>query len=440
MVDADWRMGENRTACGGANAVGCPIATGVRMRLRLKVSLGLATTLLAISVGGAQASARNYVVGGPSRAIPHVSQLGPPLSLAMPYPGAPAPTSAVLDATGALPTWVGSIVSPLDGKQYSFRMVGTSPLVPESLADRSRTVPTDIIPVRLTFQDTGHVFDPTAPDPACLPSATASADSLTLASPILRPHWFAPGGTPVGFTQYADAFQRENFAQYVLGPGAINPGYHVTLDAVNDPAISVTVPTGAGETVATGCGGATGLLGLDAWVYLVDTKILPSLRPAVNPTHFPIFLLYNVVMYEDGNPADCCVLGFHSLFPTGRLGQPWQTYATADYDSSGSYTNISDVSILSHEVGEWMDDPYGLNPTPSWGHVGQVSGCQRNLEVGDPLTGSPLLPVTMANGITYHLQELAFLSWFYRQSPSIGLNGWYSDNGTFTSPQPAVCG
>ena len=31
----------------------------------------------------------------------------------------------------------------------------------------------------------------------------------------------------------------------------------------------------------------------------------------------------------------------------------------------------------------------------------------------------------MANGVTYHLQETAFFSWFYNQVPSLGINGWY---------------
>jgi hypothetical protein len=30
------------------------------------------------------------------------------------------------------------------------------------------------------------------------------------------------------------------------------------------------------------------------------------------------------------------------------------------------------------------------------------------------------------NGFTYHLQDLAFVSWFYETKPSIGANGWYS--------------
>ena len=82
-----------------------------------------------------------------------------------------------------------------------------------------------------------------------------------------------------------------------------------------------------------------------------------------------------------------------------------------------------------------MDDPFGTNPTAPWGHIGQVSGCQNNLEVGDPLSGT-VFKVPF-NGFNYHLQELAFFSWFFRQSPSIGINGWFSNGGTFTTPAKA---
>jgi hypothetical protein len=38
---------------------------------------------------------------------------------------------------------------------------------------------------------------------------------------------------------------------------------------------------------------------------------------------------------------------------------------------------------------------------------------------------------------TYHLQELAFFSWFYHSKPSLGANRWFSSNGTFrTSAAP----
>jgi hypothetical protein len=60
-----------------------------------------------------------------------------------------------------------------------------------------------------------------------------------------------------------------------------------------------------------------------------------------------------------------------------------------------------------------------------------VTGCQSNLEVGDPLSGT--LITDSLNGFSYHLQELAFFGWFYHRSPGLGVNGWYSSNGTFTT-------
>jgi hypothetical protein len=44
----------------------------------------------------------------------------------------------------------------------------------------------------------------------------------------------------------------------------------------------------------------------------------------------------------------------------------------------------------------------------------------------------------MPNGFTYHLQELAFFSWFYG-APSIGIHGWYSNNDTFTGDAGPPC-
>jgi hypothetical protein len=80
-----------------------------------------------------------------------------------------------------------------------------------------------------------------------------------------------------------------------------------------------------------------------------------------------------------------------------------------------------------------MDDPLTTNATPAWGKVGQVVGCQGNLEVGDPLSG------TLYPSYTYHLQELAFFSWFFRQPSPFGAGGPFSNNGTFTSDAGPVC-
>jgi hypothetical protein len=173
------------------------------------------------------------------------------------------------------------------------------------------------------------------------------------------------------------------------------------------------------------------------WQPYVETNVIPTLK-TVNPTIVPIFLFYNVVMAQGSTSltgSSCCILGYHSAF-----GTPVQTYSVADFDATTSFGPASSaISAMSHEVAEWMDDPLGTNPTPAWGHVGQATACQNDLEVGDPLSGTFFPSLVMSNGVTYTPQELAFFSWFYRQSPSIGVKGWYSGNGTFTTGAGPVC-
>ena len=40
----------------------------------------------------------------------------------------------------------------------------------------------------------------------------------------------------------------------------------------------------------------------------------------------------------------------------------------------------------------------------------------------------------LAPHFTYHVQDLAFKSWFYGDTPSVGVNGWYSLFGTSDPP------
>jgi hypothetical protein len=84
------------------------------------------------------------------------------------------------------------------------------------------------------------------------------------------------------------------------------------------------------------------------------------------------------------------------------------------------------------------------NPVPAWGNTGQIQGgCQTNLEVGDPLSGNEAPRIFMSNGFTYHLQELAFFSWFFGSinggRSSIGVHRWFSDNATFLTDAGPVC-
>ena len=307
------------------------------------------------------------------------------------------------------------------GTTFAYKMVGKNPMVKQSAP--STTVKTFVVPLLPKLPNGRGNYDPTK-GTTC---DSTSAVQATLHSPVFGKHAFAFGGTSVGTTQYVDAYQRANFWKFIK-PGALNPGYHVLLGTNALPAQTVNVPAGA-STVYNGACGNVGRVEVNWLDNYLQKTLIPRLKGAgVNSTTFPMCITESVVEYVQ-TTNNCCILGFHNAYNNGgRI----QTYGISMYDNTRSFTNSGDVSALSHEVAEWMDDPYVNNPTKPWGHIGQVSGCQNNLENGDPLSGT-VKPVAMS-GKTYHVQELAFFSWFYHQVPSIGINGWYSDYGKFRQP------
>jgi hypothetical protein len=342
--------------------------------------------------------------------------------LVVPISGvSPAALADQQQAGATIATWSRTISSL--GKTYKVTMVGTNPFVAENFP--ITLMPTDLISIRLEFSN-GVALSPKLVDSACSPSGTA--DGLALKSPLFQNHAY---GSNVGDVQYIDAFLRENFAKYTIGSNALNSDYHIQLDVKNRATVDVTVPAADGSaTLNTNCGDE-GKLNISWWESYVTNTLLPQLSGYLTPQHFAIFLFYRTSMYRP--PAGAGAIGgYHTAVANPAFGGTVQTYATADYKPS------NDIAPLSHEIGEWLDDPFVSNGVPKWGHIGQQSGCQGNLEVGDPLSGTTV-PVTMPNGYTYHPQELAFFSWFFRQDPSIGLHGWYSSNGTFTSDAGSVC-
>jgi hypothetical protein len=318
-----------------------------------------------------------------------------------------------------IPLWNFSLVSPFDKLSYSGQMVGRSPFYH---GYRSTVVQSYLIPVKLTFSD-GTVLDPTVSN-SCLGATTLS---VVQNSPIFQTTDWVMNGVDVGTAQYVDGFQRANFWSDVSVAGN---SYHNSLALNNLTKISVTVPAADGAAFPFICN--EGQIDINWWDALVQNTILPSLASkGVGPTNVPIFLFDSVEMCDPFSDGSCGILGYHNAFTPGGV---LQTYSVTDFDNSGLYGG--DISIMTHEVGEWMDDPTTVNPTPAWGNIGQVSGCQNNLEVGDPLTGTFFPPVTIGNN-TYDPQELVFFSWFYRQSPSIGAGGAYSNNGTFNTSPPS---
>jgi hypothetical protein len=348
--------------------------------------------------------------------------------------------------TPGLPLWSFNVHSDRDGNQYTGVMVGTNPF---NHGSGSTNVATQIVPIIFKTHTLGTsvdgngiiatapgntTFNPTLPDQACLGTRNNNPLRLFQQSPIFRSADFNYGGTDVGRTQTTDAYQRANFWKVID-----REDYHVRLGP-----ITTFNPAASGLALATTSLGPPAFCAPMAIVdanlvdLFINNNILPALAPhGVNHCTFPIFLLYNAVMSfgDPTNLANCCILGYHG---TGN-NDSTQTYSPMDFDSTGLFgVSGLDIATATHEVAEWMDDPFGNNPTPAWGHTGQVPGCQGNLENGDPLSGTEAPRISMPNGFTYHLQELAFFSWFY-SARSIGVSGWFSDNGTFLTNAGPPC-
>jgi hypothetical protein len=208
-------------------------------------------------------------------------------------------------AAGAtIPLWNYSTVA-YDSTTYTGMMVGRSPFFH---GKRVTTIPTVVVPVKLTFADTGTVFDPSAPD-ACAPGGV-SVLSLLLKSPIFQNVTFNMNGAAVGSTQYLDAFQRASFWSLVNGTP-----YHTVFSSspIVLPVVSVTVPIADGSTNIGLCRNYGTML-FTWWDNYVQTTLIPSLAgQGVGPATFPQIILDSVAELI---PA-CCATGYHNSFLNG---------------------------------------------------------------------------------------------------------------------------
>jgi len=284
-----------------------------------------------------------------------------------------------------LTTWNGSFV--YKAHTYNYNMVGTAPST-----GTSTTVPVFIIPIVMQYK-TGTTT--TTFTPGTKQSNGLSATQNTVQSPIFQNmDWIAGDGvTDLGTTQYEDAFQRGNF----WGQVASATGYHVLLGAPKVLKPHTFVVPAADGSVGTEFGVKVGLADIN-WFDAKLQAIITSLKQ-ITPTALPIFITYDVYLTEGG----CCIGGYHNSM--GSASAP-QAYAMFTYiGKAGVFSQ--DVSALSHEVGEYIDDPLVVNTN------GNPVSCGI-LEVGDPEEGFAnygAFPYTLG-GFTYNLQDLTYLEYF----------------------------
>jgi hypothetical protein len=306
---------------------------------------------------------------------------------------------AIAPPPASLKSWNGSFT--YNGKKYTYNMVGAAPS-----ANTTATITTYIIPVKITI--TNRNGTKTTFDPSHVLSNGKTVTNNTLQSPLFdATTTYVQGGVNVGTTQYIDAYQRANF----WGTVSTHPNSHLLLSPTVLAEQSLSPSRTYGKT-----GSPFGFTAAEVDINWFDSQV-PTLisKLGIQPNQFPIFLLYNTYLTEGG----CCIGGYHSS--EGSISNP-QAYAEATYvDHVGAFSQ--DVSALSHEIGEWADDPLTVN------YNGNNTPCGI-LENGDPEEGFSnygALPYTL-HGFTYNLQDLVTLPYFGAPATT-SVNHWFSFQG-----------
>lgn len=309
---------------------------------------------------------------------------------------APHLRTDVATPAASLQGWNGSFV--YGGTTYTYNMVGDAPS-----SNATVSITAYVIPVKISI--TGRNGRKTVFDPAHVLSNGNTVVTNTVDSPLFDSSTtYTLGGVDVGTTQYIDAFQRANF----WGTVSSHPNSHLLLNPIVLAEQSLSPSRTYGKT-----GSPFGFTTAEVDINWFDAQ-LPAIisKLGISPNQFPIFLLYNTYLTQGG----CCIGGYHSS--EGSITNP-QSYAEATYvDHVGAFSQ--DVSALSHEIGEWADDPLTVN------YNGNNTPCGI-LEVGDPEEGDANYGGFhyVLHGFTYNLQDLVFLPYFGAPT-STSVNGWLS--------------
>ena len=353
------------------------------------------------------------------RGIPIVDNLGSPRFTSI-------PGSTPLEGARTVPHWSFLQTDPSNGQTYQLMMVGGNPD-----SGVSTTVASEIVPLKLIFVN-GVTLD------------GSSRTNAVVVSPVFSPYPYSIQMANGDVGQYGDVFMRAQFNK-------LGSGYHVRLGA---PAllatVTINVPLNQGLAVQTRDGAIVGLVDIN-WFSTRIQNLLGQLH--IDPATIPVFLTDNSMLYLNNDPGDCCVIGYHGApsavgYGSGSVNSkgkaPVNTFIYAAYTTPGTFRGaegIQDIHALSHEVAEWLDDPFVNNYVQPWlTPTAPQYGCTPVLETGDPVVGIwfPLPgnpdPSPLAGGV-WHPEDEVFWTWFLRQSPSSSFSGNYTFMGS-DNPYP----
>ena len=273
-----------------------------------------------------------------------------------------------------------------------------------------------------------------------------------LNSPVFSNTFYTSSDGP---TQFTDAIQRAEFFHQS------DDQWHTELRPRVGPARTLTLRKGTYFFALNNDGSCC------AFVLIDENAFLNGLFPAtptdsttpigaaenagdIRTRDIATFLFPNAFLYVNGDPNQCCIIGFHTydLEPGGASNGFREKRYVLNYSSwisPGIFNDptFGDISALSHEMSETFNDPFVNNAVPWW--LSPNGNCQNDLETGDVIEGLPdaQFPIVL-NGSTWHPQNEALLQWFAGVTPSSAIQHAYSypDTGVLTAAsvsQNAAC-
>jgi hypothetical protein len=306
------------------------------------------------------------------------------------------------------------------GKTFPFTTVGSAPQ-----KGQTTRIPTVIIPISLFFEG----YSDEQGNPIVMDIVPA------LPSVVNSPN-FRNASYPSGYTQFGDAVQRAQFFHVMTPEWRTLLGEPQLLKPVN-----IDVPRGSATVYRMRSSGAVFAVVDEGFFISHLNTILQLENLKVNA--LPIALTSNVFLAPAADIRKCCVLGFHTSFDAGEVDglQQVQTFVWASWIDAGIFGGtVADVTAMSHEISEWLNDPFNSNIVPDWQFPNTNNGCQNNMETGDPISafqhaGFPVI----IDGVTYHPQNETLLQWFERKTPSDAIDRAYSfpDESLLVSPSQA---
>jgi hypothetical protein len=362
---------------------------------------------------------------------------------------------------------------------WQFSLVGKPPA-----SNTSTIFNAPVIPITINMLNADgtprSIVTNTTNCPNCVPSALGKTVRLIsrpqpfvqpfLNSPVFKSATFSSSPVP---TQITDAEMRAQAGARATE----HPQWHTLLAPSLKKGQTMALIEGTYFFALNNDGSCCAFVLVDSNIFA--NELFPPTAPADNSTvigqaevsgsmttkDISTFLFPNTYLYDNGNPNDCCVLGFHSFdFEPGdaRNGNRTRFFVMnySSWISPGLFADpncatndpencFQDVTAHSHEISELFNDPFvgydGIhNITPFW--LNPAGQCQDLLETGDVIEDlpNPTYPVTIGK-TKYHPQTEALVPWFEFQSPSTALHNAYSyPNETalteLSAPQPLNCG